>query len=53
MAKNLTISGNNPTDELKRYNALVALQKEGTTEELVKLQKAIKNPELRNMLKMI
>lgn len=53
MAKNLAIKGSNPADELKRYNALAALQKEGTTEELTKLQNAIKNPDLRGMLKMI
>lgn len=53
MAKNLPIKGNNPADELKRYNALAALQREGTTEELIKLQNAINNPELRGMLKMI
>jgi hypothetical protein len=53
MAKNLTIKGQNPADELKRYNALAALQKEAKTEELVKLQAAIKKPELREMLKYV
>ena len=53
MAKNLSIKGTSPADELKRYNALATLQKEATTEELVKLQSAVKNPDLRAMLKMI
>lgn len=53
MAKTLTIKGENALDETKRYNALTALQKEATTEELTKLQAAIKKPDLRAMLKMI
>lgn len=53
MAKNITIKGNNPADELKRYNAMSAINKEATTEELVKLQKAMKDPSLRGYLKMI
>tara|TARA_R110002012_G_scaffold250357_2_gene428142 strand:- start:1274 stop:1435 length:162 start_codon:yes stop_codon:yes gene_type:complete len=53
MAKNITIKGDNPADELKRYNAMAAINKEATTEELTKLQTAMKKPELRNMLKMI
>lgn len=53
MAKNLPIKGSGPADELKRYNALAVLAKEATTEELQKLQSAIKKPDLRAMLKMI
>lgn len=53
MAKSLSISGQNPADELKRYNAIAALQKGATTEELTKLQKAMNDPNLRSMLKMI
>ncbi len=53
MAKSLTIKGTNAADELKRYNALAALQKGAKTEELVKLQKAMSDPNLRNMLNMI
>lgn len=53
MAKNLTITGKGAADELKRYNALSALQKAADTDELVKLQKAIKDPNLRGYLKMI
>jgi len=53
MAKNITIKGNNPADELKRYNAMAAINKEATTEELTKLQKAMKDPNLRGMLNMI
>jgi hypothetical protein len=53
MAKNITVSGKNPADELKRYNALAAINKEATTEELTKLQSAMKDPNLRGMLKMI
>lgn len=53
MAKTLQVKGSNPSDELHRYNALAALQKEATTEELKKLQTAIKRPDLRAMLKMI
>jgi hypothetical protein len=53
MANNIVVKGENPADELKRYNAMAAINKEATTEELTKLQTAMKNPELRNMLKMI
>lgn len=53
MAKNITIKGKNPADELKRYNAMAAINKEATTEELTKLQSAMKDPNLRGMLKMI
>lgn len=53
MAKNLLITGNGMVDEQSRYEALEALQIEGSTEELVKLQKAIKNPMYRNLLKSI
>lgn len=53
MAKNLKITGKNPADELHRYNALLALQSEATTEELTKLKNAISRPDLRGLLKMI
>jgi hypothetical protein len=53
MAKNITIKGTSPADELKRYNALSAINKEATTEELTKLQRAMNDPNLRGMLKMI
>ena len=53
MAKNVAVTGNNPADELKRYNAISAISKAATTEELVKLQKAINDPSLRGYLKMI
>lgn len=53
MAKNISIKGKNPADELKRYNAAAAILREATTEELCKLQSAMKQPNLRNMLKMI
>lgn len=53
MAKNLIITGNNPMDEVSRFEALQKLQLEATTTELIKLKKAIDDPQLRNMLKMI
>ncbi|MDP2687525.1 MAG: hypothetical protein Q8O62_09900 [Aequorivita sp.] len=53
MAKNIIIKGDNPADELKRYNAASAILKEATTEELIKLQKGFKDPTLRGYLKMI
>lgn len=53
MAKNISVTGKNPADELKRYNAMAAINKEATTEELEKLQKAMKDPNLRGYLKMI
>ncbi|WP_157632559.1 hypothetical protein [Cochleicola gelatinilyticus] len=54
MAKTLTItSDNGAMDESKRFEALKALQENANTQELQKLQKALKDPKLRNLLKFI
>lgn len=53
MSKIVKITGVSPLDASQRAEALQELQNEATTEELLKLKKAIHNPELRGMLKMI
>ena len=49
----IQVTGKGPLDLAKRTEALNALSKEATTAELVKLQKAIKDPALRSMLDMV
>lgn len=40
-------------EKAQRKDCLEKLEKEATTEELLKLVKAMRDPSLRNMLKMI
>lgn len=49
----ITIKGKNTLDEMTRTDALQSLQNAATTEELVKLKKAINRPELRKMLSFV
>jgi hypothetical protein len=51
MSKNLLITGKNPLDIAKKFEAMETLLKVGSTAELEKLAKLAKDPKKKRLLK--